>query len=394
MLKGTGGAGLVESSLVKFRVVDSNNLSISPAVKVTFDLTTRTGDILLDGSGGTVDKLTDANGEASVSVQSGTTPTAVWVKASLKDTPSISSQSNQLRISTGRPAQDRFTIGASVWNIDGLSVNGVTSSVTVIASDRLGNPVPDGTAINFISGGAQIEPSCSTTNGTCKVTFTSANPRPANGKVTVVAYSLGEESFVDENGNNKYDAGEKFNDLGDLFVDNNGDNVWDPGEQVISFNVSNSSPCVSGIAGSPAAPSKGGTCDGVWGSAHVRQSLQIVLSGSTPAAPSSTAVAMKGSCSNSLSIILKDTLGNAMPAGTKLSIDSNSVYDISSPNKVNATISVTPDTVPNSLAGTPHTIAVLVPACNTPVSGTFNLIMTTPAATSNTKTAIGFTVSP
>ncbi|TRZ98469.1 MAG: hypothetical protein D4R84_03640, partial [Rhodocyclaceae bacterium] len=70
VLKGTGGAGLVESSLVRFRVVDSNNLPVNPAVNVTFSLTTRAGGILLDGSSGDVTKLTDGNGEASVTVQS------------------------------------------------------------------------------------------------------------------------------------------------------------------------------------------------------------------------------------------------------------------------------------------------------------------------------------
>ena len=392
VLKGTGGAGLVESSLVRFRVVDTNNLPVSPAVNVTFDLTTRAGDILLDGSTAAVTKLTDANGEASVTVQSGTAPTAVWVTARMSDT--LLTQSNQLRISTGRPSQDRFSIAASVPNIDGLTVNGVTTTITAIASDRLGNPVPDGTAINFISGGAQIEPSCATTNGTCKVTFTSANPRPANGRVAVIAYSLGEESFVDDNGNNKYDDGEKFNDLGDVFIDNNGDNVWDPGEQSISFKAGNSSACVSGDSTSPSAPSKGLTCDGKWGAAHVRQSAQIVLSGNAPATPSLTTVAMSGGCSQQVSINLKDALGNAMPAGTKLTVDSNSVYDNSAPNKLNATINVTPDTVQNSIAGTSHTISVLVPACIPTVSGSFNLNVATPAATSNTKTAIQFTVTP
>jgi len=283
VLKGTGGAGLVESSLVKFRVVDSNNLPVNPAVNVTFDLTTRTGGILLDGLSTAVTKQTDANGEASVTVQSGTTPTAVWVNASMSGT-TLLSQSNQLRISTGRPSQDRFSMSLKDHNIEGWSKDGVTTTVGVIASDRLGNPVPDGTAINFISEGAQIEPSCTTSNGSCSVKFTSANPRPADGRVTVVAYTVGEESFIDANGNNKYDAGEAYNDLGEVFinanesVDINENPAWDAGEQSISFNSANSSACNSGISTSPRAPSKAGTCDGSWGSAHVRQSDVITLS--------------------------------------------------------------------------------------------------------------------
>jgi hypothetical protein len=49
-----------------------------------------------------------------------------------------------------------------------------------------------------------------------------------DGRVTVVAYALGEESFIDLNGNNVYDAGEPFQDLGNIFKDRNFDGVYDP----------------------------------------------------------------------------------------------------------------------------------------------------------------------
>jgi hypothetical protein len=55
------------------------------------------------------------------------------------------------------------------------------------------------------------------TPGECSVRFCAGNPRPADGRVTILAYALGEESFVDSNGNNRYDAGEPFTDLGDPF---------------------------------------------------------------------------------------------------------------------------------------------------------------------------------
>lgn len=343
VLKGTGGVGLVESSLVRFRVVDSNNLPVTSGVNVTFDLTTWTGGILLDGkdqafvSANGLTKLTDANGEASVTVQSGTTPTAVSVKASLSAT-TLLSQSNQLRISTGRPSQDRFSLSLKEHNIDGWLKDGVTTTATVMASDRLGNPVPDGTAINFISEGGQIEPSCATVNGTCNVKFTSANPRPADGRVTVVAYALGEESFVDANGNNKYDSGETFTDLGDAFIDNNEKNGWESGEQSISY-ASNSQTCSNAISTSPSAPSKAGSCDGLWGSAHVRQSQVIALvSGlavyvnktmATPdfipgTTPADTTYFMVGAgvCSAVFTFYAFDLNRNPLPIDTTLSLPS------------------------------------------------------------------------
>ena len=372
VLKGTGGAGLVESSLVKFRVVDSNNVPVASGVNVTFDLTTRAGGILLDGLSTAVTKLTDVNGEATISVQSGTTPTAVWVNASLSAT-SVFSQSNQLRISTGRPAQDRFSLSVTSHNIEGYATNGVTASVAVIASDRLGNPVPDGTAINFIAEGGQIVPSCATASGTCSVTFTSANPRPTSdsepagivtkGRVSVVAYALGEESFIDANGNNKYDSGEAFNDLGAVFIDSNENGVWDAGEQSISFSSSNSSSCGVGISTSPYAPSKAGTCDGTWGPAHVRQSDVIALSGSTgyvkKTRPTSAFVPgtddpgmtfpMGGStvCNKVFTFYAFDQNRNPLPIGTKLSSNLG-------------VVTIIPDTVQDSnlAGGTIHQLVV------------------------------------
>ena len=306
VLKGTGGAGLVESSLVKFRVVDRNNLPVTPAATVKFTLNPATADVVLDGvkmtdlPGNPVKKQTDSNGEVSVTVQSGTIPTAVSVIANVLDASgnatTLLTQSNQLRVSTGRPAQDRFSLSVSTHNIEGYTIDGITTTAGVIASDRMGNPVPDGTAINFISEGGQITPSCATVNGACSVTFTSANPRPTGdsepagivtkGRVTIVAYTLGEESFVDANGNNKYDSGETFNNLGEVFINNdesvdvNGNPTWKAGEQSVSFNPANTSSCTNGITTSPAAPSKADTCDKGWGTAHVRQSTVIVMSGS------------------------------------------------------------------------------------------------------------------
>jgi hypothetical protein len=49
--------------------------------------------------------------------------------------------------------------------------------------------------------------------------YQSSSPRPTDGRVTVLAYALGEESFLDVNGNNVFDAGEDYQDLGDIFID-------------------------------------------------------------------------------------------------------------------------------------------------------------------------------
>lgn len=359
VLKGTGGSGLVESSVVTFKLLDNSNQPIVGA-NVVFDLTTRSGGILLDSvATGSVTKQTDAAGQASVSVTSGTVPTAVWVTAAhTSGGTTFSSQSTKLQISTGRPAQDRFSLAIDTSSIEGWDFVGVTAKVTVIASDRLGNPVPDGTAINFVSSGGQIGTGtsgvCSTTAGTCAVTFTSANPRPTNGRVAILAYAVGEESFEDANGNNAYDSGEKFNDLGEAYMDADFSDAWNSGEQSLTFVAGNASACASQIPSSPPAPSKAGSCDGGWGTAHVRQQTLIVLaSGSSPsiAAGSQAPANSGGKCDPlSFSITLKDPRSYPLPSGTTLSIDGLPATGWSA--------TVTPDKVPQSSAtgGSTHTV--------------------------------------
>lgn len=403
VLKGTGAGGYQESSLVKFKVVDNNNQPV-PNTSVELDLSTRTGGILLDFSTSKITKLTDASGEVQVSVQAGTNPTPVWVTAAVASAGNtFKTQSVKLSISTGRPAQDRFSLSVGTHNIEGWNHDGVTDNVLVIASDRVGNPVPNGTTVNFVASGAQIQPSCQTLNGQCTVTFTSAAPRtdgspePSDsavsaGRVVVLAYALGEESFFDSNGDNFFTDGESFTNLGNVFVDRNENNIFDSNtEEYIPFDVANNLVCGTPLANSPSAPSMAGTCDNKWGAAHVRKDIVIVLSGdvayanktlptpgfspnhtySMPIIPSADP-AKNTNCEASFSFYLFDLNRNPMPAGTKLSFENL-------PDKVTAVVSN--DTVvdtPNA-GGTQHSFTVKKTAsdgiCPLPTS-TFRLQLT------------------
>lgn len=342
VLKGTGGAGLKESALVTFKLVDGNNQPVASA-NVTFDLTARTGGIKLDNTDGIVTKQTNAQGEVSVSVQSGTIPTSVWVTATVG---ALKTQSSELRISTGLAAQDRFSLSIETLNIEGWSIDGTKTKVSVIASDRLGNPVPDGTAINFISSGAQIQPTCATVSGACSVTFTSANPRPttnalAPGRVRVVAYSMGEESFLDQNGNNVYDPGEPFNDLGNVIVDANENGIWDASEQFIVYGGNAqygpyTMACAApGISYLPVDFSQPATCNAKWyGGAHVRGSGIVVLSGSTAFITQSAFTLPAPACKGGFAFTMRDVNNNPMPAGTTLTVTGAGeglTYEVSGP---------------------------------------------------------------
>lgn len=381
VLKGTGSAGFPEVSRVAFKVVDSNDAPISNAL-VTFALSTATGGILLEsvpvsGPSDTVTKSTGGDGTVQVSVQSGTLPTPVWVIASITDSNGkvVTTQSIKLSISTGRPAQDRLSLAVATHNIEGLRYDGERVGVTARLSDRLGNPVPDGTAVNFISSGAQIGATCQTQAGACSVDFVSSNPR-LDGRIAILAYALGEESFTDLNSDNLYALaveGPNFTDLGNAFLDANENGLFDAGEQSIPYGSGNSS-CVNRLSTSPGAPSVNGTCDGVWGQAHVRQSSVIVLSGSD-AFVSPRSFSMAGECSARVFFLLYDENGNPMPKGTEIvAITTNSGF---------STVVISDDEVADALwvGGTLHEISLRrteTTGCDTSPPRTLPLEITTP----------------
>ena len=135
----------------------------------------------------------------------------------------------QLAVSTGQPIQSRFSFSALPYNIEGWSYDGETSDVTIIAADAMGNPVPDGTPISFVTDYGVVEANCQTgrfgptvaghreSPGTCTVLVTSQGVRPADGRLRVAAYAVGEEFYEDLNSNNLHDIGEPFFDQGATF---------------------------------------------------------------------------------------------------------------------------------------------------------------------------------
>ena len=436
---GTGAATLPQNSLVKFKVVD-NNSNGRAGVLVDFSLLPNSapGGIKLTPTSAT----SDANGQVTTTITSGTVPTPVWVVAKVHDNPTILSQSNTLTITTGLPTQNFFSLSVQTFNVEGWEYDGVTSTLTVIASDRLGNPVPDGTAINFITEGCQIQPaSCTTTSGTCSVTFrtseyrprnetTATNPNGAvaaldenghaitdslgaqlfakNGRVTVLAYAVGEKSFVDSNGNNVYDVGETFYDIGDLFLDSNENGTWDHNptqpnlvEQYISYApVAAPVACLTHIGGGGtiALPinysnvkSKDGSCSGVWGNIYVRRDAVITLSSSSSII-SQTTFTMGGSCRNTFSFWLMDVNNNPMPAGTTVSTTNNYVTftPTGATTPTTATLTITGTPVLNSSHAGGTRIALTVDGGSTctgtgPVPfpvGTVNIVTTTPKGVS------------
>jgi hypothetical protein len=188
--------------------------------------------------------------------------------------------------------------------------------------------------------------------GACSVRFRSQANRPQSGRVAVLAWTVGEENFTDLNGNNRYDSGEPFGDLGNAFVDTNLNGVFDAGEEFIAYNPVGTGACPTNALTVPGVPN---TCDGVWGLAHVRDDGQIVLSGSnafTQNLPLSVRLTGPAEvCEGGLSFTLRDVNGNPMPAGTTISASING-----------GTATVFGSPVPNTLSVTSVGIDLSVPA--------------------------------
>ena len=298
------GSGYAETSNVIFRVLDTAGNGL-PNQDVVLEPSTLAGGLTLDGqsapAGGSgklaITKRSDSLGNVIVTINSGTVPTPVRIKATLTaGGKSISTVSSSLSIAVGLPSQLNFSLSQQTINIEGYDIDGVTNVYSIIASDRLANPVPDGTAINFIAEGGQVEASKFTglVNGLSRTSanFVSASPRPVDGRVTVVAYALGEESFLDVNGNNAYDEAtastprEDFHDLGNVYLDRLYDGYYDAAtDQFIALSLPgvpasmtcyvNQSPLLALDSSIPSVP---GTCDGVWGRAYVRRAAETVFS--------------------------------------------------------------------------------------------------------------------
>lgn len=385
-LAGSPGAS---QSIVTFRLLDSSGNPVTGET-IELALTLRPDGTYLGSTSGTtvLSQSTDSNGQVSVAVNAGTAPGPVQIQATLQSNTSIRNVSNSLAVASGLPVQRAFSLSVSSFNIEGWRRDGVTTDITMRVADRLGNPVPDGTTINFIAEGGQIAASCNTTgaatNGTsaCTVRFVSQNPRPLDGRVTILAWAQGEESFVDSGNptNNVYDTGEAFTDLGQPFLDKNEDGVFNVEDVTVGTRAGNL-PCPS-----PATTlSTADSCDGAWGQALVRASAVIVLSGSDPVLSNVTPVTSIGGNRCSMSFTLRDENNNPMPSGTRLAVSGVRGGGINPADATFEGIGGSGDTVPNTAAvgGTQHT--VLFSNCGNPSAVSFTLSITTPVESRTTR---------
>jgi hypothetical protein len=412
-IKGTGGA---ETSILRFRVLGQGGSPLK-GVCVNFAPSTTIGGLALVPSKcnpagpETYGSSTDANGYASTTVQSGTVATAVRVTATTAN--GLSTQSSALAVSTGIPDQNSMSLSLTDLEPVGWLHDGVESKATIRLADAFNNPVPDGTTIAFTTNGGSIDANCPTTKGACTVTWRSQSPRPTSpnavsfattspfgkicpaikdisnndvtecrsGRVQILATAIGNESFIDGNGNGLYDdavvdtfakhkssdatdpnknacnpsvpqssasigATKGCDDLPEAYVDGNFNNYRTADEEFIDFNQNGTHDAgnskYDGALCSGAAKTSGACTTN---KVTVRDSATLVMSCETPFfqsgllpgqhATESFTVAQAGAL-RSTSMLLADCNGNGMPAGTTIKAITT--------NLVNAAATISPST--------------------------------------------------
>lgn len=406
---GLRGSGQPETSTVVFRVKNASGGPV-PQQDVSFTLNTTSGGVSLSPVTG----KTDDTGTVQTVVRSGSTHTVVRVTATTTDSTSnavLSSQSEQLTITTGIPDQDSFSLAVECPNVSGLDRNGTKVNVSVLAADRYNNPVPDGTAIAFTTEGGAIQGSCNTSDGGCSVEWTSQNPRPVSygaadngpraGRSTILATAIGEESYTDLDGDGLFDTSESFVDLAEPFVDVNSDGVRQATESFIDFDS-------DGTYDAPDGRYNGLLCDAGGNTltqcvaprtTFVRASNLIVMAADSPAVNIASDVFVTGASfdgSNivipagglaTISIVVRDINDQPMPNGTTIAAT------VADSARISGTANYTvPCTANDSAAANTYTFAIKAnDAPNPPkdVSGPLEIKVTSNGLT----TIFSFTVT-
>ena len=318
------GAGIADQSIAVFKVLSSAG-TVLANIPVQFSIATNPGGVGLGlvGSTAQVSGTTDAAGLVLVSLFSGTIPGPVKVRASLASNPGVFADSQNLTVASGPPSQRFMSLAVQTNSLEASSIDGIGTQLTVRLADRQGNAVADGTVVNFTAEGGQIASSCTTARvlgiSQCSVNFISQNPRPTDGRVSILAYTEGTKDYVDVNGNNRYDEGvDTLIKIGDAYRDDDENGVFTAGEFLIPRSGAES--CLG--AGEP-FPSRINTCDSKLGTT-VRQQAVILFASSTPILE----VSSKSTANFAFKIRSANNLLLPMPAGTTVTavaIDSNTL---------------------------------------------------------------------
>jgi adhesin/invasin len=373
---GVIGSGVTQTATLQFMVKDNLGNPVKDGTTVDFTLGKTTlggGETITTGEGNDATKATSQtnNGIASVTLKSGTVAGTIDVIAKVGKISTVA----RVIIVSSLPDADHLSLAAQYLNIAGGVKFGLLDNITAFVGDRFGNIVPDGTSVSFITEGGTIGKSIgkeafttTTEFGQAVATLQSANPMTPHlggvslqkdggyecsgnyqyvppssvpqvlcsnpGLVTIVAYTTGSESYIDVNGNGRFDVGiDRFSDLG--YIDANGNKKWDLGE-IITGKGDMSEPYIDANDNQTFDPGElyidvnhNGQFDGpdgvFQGNTTVWTSFRVLFSAPTApiiVTPTTFAIANGGGETFTLTNV-SDIYGNALVKGSKFQVTTN-----------------------------------------------------------------------
>lgn len=220
-----------ETASVTFTVYDAAGVVV-PNQTVNFAFSSS----LPSASGYTLNKVqgvTGSDGKVTVVVSSGSYPRSVAVTATLASNSNIKATSASIASGTALVDSKGMSLSVDTNSLD-ADYDGEYGTITVRVADRFNNPVPDNTAVYFTSTAGLVTGSASSTAGAtgfcltkssvCTATLTTQGVSVGGtryGRVSLLAYTDGEESFDDLNGNGVLDdvVGEYDDTAGNILFD-------------------------------------------------------------------------------------------------------------------------------------------------------------------------------
>ncbi|HEX5055288.1 MAG TPA: hypothetical protein VFX02_02205 [Gammaproteobacteria bacterium] len=237
---------------------------------------------------------------------------------------------------TGIPDLDSMSISVDEASIEGFSRDNVTTTITVNLADRLNQDTVDGTEVHFSSEAGRIDQFCTVQKGSCTVTLSSSGDRTGipDGLVTILAWTTGNESFLDQDSDGLYSDGDFFNDdpsrpdLAEPFLDKNFDGNYDAGSDEFSGTDFNQ----NGVHDGPDGKYNGVFCSHSTDCStnqylFIWKDLQVVFSSSSANITLNPDPVVPGQ----VTLTVTDINGNPMAVGTKIAIETdNGEVDVTS----------------------------------------------------------------
>jgi hypothetical protein len=190
-VRGTGG---VEATQIRAVCYDDNGNRAGADWPVEFYIMNGpNGGETLDGvAGDAVTVNTNAYGEATVTLSSGTKSGPVRLRAKVG---AVLSYSTIVTICAGPPTD--ISLGVNPCNIRGWDVECVEAEICACVVDMYGNPVPDSTSVHFGTEEGMVYCCDKTKDGCAYSTYSSGDPRN-DGLARIWAETWGEDGAVSD----------------------------------------------------------------------------------------------------------------------------------------------------------------------------------------------------